>query len=78
MCLKFQLTSTSTRQRCDGNVLGIDVLGATEDSLLDVAVGQLAGFLGEFHVFSVRFCHVNQDLADGNGSRFKLQASEVR
>jgi len=66
------------RQRCDSNVLGIDVLGATEDSLLNVPVGQFAGFLGEFHVLPVCFCHLTQDLADGNWSGFKLQTSEVR
>jgi len=67
-----------TRQSGDGDVLSIDVLGATEDSLPDVAVGQFAGLLGEFHVFPVRFGHLTQDLADGSRSCFKLQTSEVR
>jgi hypothetical protein len=67
-----------TRQGGDGDVLGIDVLGASQNSFLDVPVGQLTGLLGEFHIFPVGFCHLTQDLADGNRSRFKLQASEIR
>lgn len=67
-----------TRQSGNGNVLGIDALGVSKDSFLNVPVGQLTGLLGEFHVFPVRFCHCTQDLAYASRSCFKLQAGKVR
>jgi hypothetical protein len=62
----------------DSNVLSIDSLGAAEDSLLDVAIGQFSGLLREFYVFPIRFCYLIQDAADRNGRCIQFETSEVR